>query len=219
MTQKMTVNNIFPTPVWAVDLTPDDTVIMNAELMRAIEGLMTPRPVLPPGVNWQTDPTIHRLPQFAGIVRLVEEAARSAVDFLKLQPRDLAVTGMWANVNPPGGRNQWHTHPNNFLASVYYIQTPEDEDRIVFEDPRPQAYVMMPRVTASNIYNGNNITFKVKAGRLVMFPAWLKHSVPANNSKRDRISIAFNLMFRNYFEESSPAQFEGTVKIDPESNH
>ena len=59
---------------------------------------------------------------------------------------------------------------------------------------------MMPRVVQFNLYNGNLLTFKVRPGRLVMFPAWLKHAVPPNNSKRDRISIAFNLMFTNFAE-------------------
>lgn len=217
MAQKMAVSTIFPTPVWTVDLSPDDTLAMNAYLMREIEALMTPRPVLPPGVNWQTDPNLHTLPQFGDLVRFVEEAARAAAEFLKLASRDLVVTGLWANINPPGGRNLWHTHPNNFLAAVYYVATPEAEDRIVFEDPRPQAYVMMPKPAEFTMYNGNNITFKVKPGRLVLFPAWLKHTVPTNTSQQERISLALNLMFRNYVADSSPAMWEGTVSVDPEA--
>jgi len=130
--------------------------------------------------------------------------------------------GARANINPPGGRNKMHHHPNNFLSAVYYLQTPEAEaeaeDRILFEDPRPQASVMMPRVVQFNRHNGNVLTFKVRPGRLVMFPAWLKHSVPPNNSQRERISIACNLMFKNFVEESSPALWEGTVTLDPSAH-
>jgi uncharacterized protein (TIGR02466 family) len=215
MTQKMTVSTIFPTPIWTVDLSPEDTLTMNAYLLREINALMDPRPVLPPGINWQTDPNLHTLPQFGDIVRFVEEAGKAVTAFLKLEARNLAVTGLWANVNPPGGRNLWHTHPNNFLAAVYYIATPEAEDRIVFEDPRPQAAVMMPKPIEFTMYNGNNITFKVRPGRLVMFPAWLKHTVPTNTSQNERISVALNLMFRDYVAESSAAMWEGTVSVDP----
>ena len=103
--------------------------------------------------------------------------------------------GARANINPPGGRNKMHHHPNNFLSAVYYLQTPEAEaeDRILFEDPRPQASVMMPRVVQFNRHNGNVLTFKVRPGRLVMFPAWMLHQVRPYRGDVERISIAMNL--------------------------
>lgn len=33
---------------------------------------------------------------------------------------------------------------------------------------------------------------------LVMFPAWLQHSVPPNLSDESRVSVAFNLMFPSF---------------------
>ena len=48
---------------------------------------------------------------------------------------------------------------------------------------------------------------------MVLFPAWLTHSVPVNASGHDRISIAFNLMFRDYVEHASPALWKGTVRV------
>src|SRR5262245_60990789 len=111
MFENVSVTDIFPTPIWSIDLKEDEALILNARLLGEIEKLMTPRPVLPPGANWQTDPMLHKLPQFAELTALVEKAARSAAEFLKVQPRDLVTTGCWANVNPPGGRNSSHNHP------------------------------------------------------------------------------------------------------------
>ena len=59
-----------------------------------------------------------------------------------------------------------------------------------------------------------SVTFDVKPGRMVVFPAWLTHSVPVNASGHDRISFAFNLMFREYVRLASPALWRGTVKVD-----
>jgi uncharacterized protein (TIGR02466 family) len=215
MIEDVSVHEIFPTPIWSVDLKPDFATALNERLLREIEALISPRPVLPPGANWQTDPTLHRLPQFAELVEIVEKASKGAAEFLKLRARDLEVTGCWANINPPGGRNSSHTHPNNFLSGVYYVATPASEGRIVFEDPRPQAYVMMPPVAEFTRHNGNNIVFDVKPGRLVLFPAWLTHSVPVNASEHERVSIAFNLMFKNYVAEASPALWRGRVRVQP----
>lgn len=217
MIKDVSVRELFPTPVWTVDLAPDYAAALNARLTAEIEAMATPRPPLPAGANWQTDPILHRLPQFAELVRLIERAGRGAAEFLKLKTRDLVVTGCWANINPPGGRNSSHTHPNNFLSGVYYVSTPEGEGRITFEDPRPQAYVMMPPVTAFTPHNGNTITLEVKPGRMVLFPAWLTHSVPVNRSDQERVSIAFNLMFPGYVAEASPALWRGTVKVDAPS--
>lgn len=214
MIEHMAVQDLFPTPIWTVDLKPEYAGPLNARLTAHIEALMTPRPQLAAGANWQTDPILHQLPQFAEIVQLVERAGRGAAEFLKLKFHDLVVTGCWANINPPAGRNTPHTHPNNFLSAVYYLATPPSEARIVFEDPRPQAYVMMPPIAEFTPHNGNNIVFEVKPGRLVMFPAWLTHSVPINRSTEDRVSMAFNLMFRNYVDEASPALWRGTVRVN-----
>jgi uncharacterized protein (TIGR02466 family) len=29
---------------------------------------------------------------------------------------------MWANINPPGGYNRAHTHPNSLWSGVYYVK-------------------------------------------------------------------------------------------------
>ena len=36
---------------------------------------------------------------------------------------------------------------------------------------------------------------------LLLFPAWLRHSVPANGNDSERISVSFNLMFADYAEQ------------------
>jgi len=213
MIQGLAVKELFPTPVWTVDLEPQAALVMNAQLQLEIERLLTPRPKLPPGANWQTDPILQTLPAFAGLMEVVRKAAHGIVAFLKLKPAELVVTGAWANVNPQGGRNSPHTHPNNFLSAVYYVSIPEGEGRIVFEDPRPQAFVMMPPVARHGPHNSNTVSFEVKPGRLVLFPAWLTHSVPVNKSTAERVSIAVNLMFKDYVEHASPALWKGTVPV------
>ena len=35
---------------------------------------------------------------------------------------------------------------------------------------------------------------------MVLFPSWLRHNVPANDGQTERISIAFNLMFKDFAE-------------------
>jgi len=47
------------------------------------------------------------------------------------------------------------------------------------------------------------VVLTVKPGTLLLFPAWLPHSVDANRSDRERVSVSFNLMFSSYAETVS----------------
>jgi uncharacterized protein (TIGR02466 family) len=211
---ELQMKDLFRTPVWHVDLPPAEAKKMNAAMMAETERLLTPRPNLPPGANWQTDPVLQDLPAFKDLMDVTLRIGGKIVEFLELKQGDLVMTGAWANVNPPGGRNSNHTHPNNYLSAVYYVSIPEGEGRITFEDPRPQAYVMMPPVERFGPYTSNTVNYPVQPGRLVFFPSWLTHSVPMNRSGKERVSIAMNLMFRDYVEASSPALWKGTVPVE-----
>jgi hypothetical protein len=96
-----------------------------------------------------------------------------------------------------------HNHPNNFLSGVYYVQVPEGADTINFHDPRPQTAIIRPPVTELTAYNTDQVVVTVGNGTLLLFPAWLPHSVDANHSDRKRISISFNVMFGAFTETMS----------------
>ncbi len=209
MFKKVSVEPVFPTPLWLLDLDPALALGLNARLKAEILALIEPRPEIPRGTNWQTDPIIHTLPQFAEFVSLATKAAYAALDFLKVRKAELLMSGAWANVNPPGGLNSAHTHPNNYLSGVYYVEVPAGTGAIRFDDPRPQAHVMAPPVREQTAFNANELTVDVVPGRMVLFPGWLAHSVPVNQSGSDRISIAFNFMFGRFGEDMAAPLWKG----------
>lgn len=51
--------------------------------------------------------------------------------------------------------------------------------------------------------NTDQVVVKVKNGTLLIFPAYLQHSVDANMSKEERISISLNIMFSSFAENLS----------------
>jgi uncharacterized protein (TIGR02466 family) len=209
----LSVKDLFPTPLWVADLEPDLAARLNAELEAAVKELVEPRPQIPLGSTWQTTPMLHKLERFAEFCGLVRKAGAAAIAFLDLKHRDFEITGCWANINPTGGLNSPHTHPNNFLSGVYYVSLPANSGQIVFADPRPQAMSILPAAEKWNKYVGNEIKLEVKAGRMVIFPAWLVHSVPVNRSAEERISISFNLMFKDFTEAISKPLWTGTAPI------
>jgi uncharacterized protein (TIGR02466 family) len=96
-----------------------------------------------------------------------------------------------------------HSHPNNFLSGVYYVETPPEADTINFHDPRIQTSIIRPPVTELTAANTDQVVVKVAPGSLLVFPAYLQHSVGPNASGQERISVSFNVMFSSFTENLS----------------
>ena len=88
------------------------------------------------------------------------------------------------------GPHRPHIHPNNYLSGAYYLKTGAGADVIRFHDPRMQAGMIVPPARDQNRANPDMVSLDVRPGMLVMFPAWLQHSVPPNLSDEDRVSVA-----------------------------
>ena len=110
--------------------------------------------------------------------------------------RSSRLGNMWANINPPGGMNQPHIHPNALFSGVYYIKSPIKSGRLKIYDPRPGVQFIMPIRKPGNpgkdLWREANID--PVEGRIIMFPAWLWHAVEENQSNDIRISVSFNFI-------------------------
>jgi len=158
------------------------------------------KPDPPDGEVWQSPHGLHKLPAFLPLVTCVSEFAERVLDFLRVGPRSLSITGCWANIVAPRGAVKMHAHPNNFLSGVYYLKVQPGADTINFHDPRPQTAIIRPPVTGLTAYNTDQVVVAVESATLLLFPAWLPHSVDANPTGGLRISVSFNLMFTAYAE-------------------
>lgn len=138
----------------------------------------------------------------------IDAAATSALQCMKVSCKAFEITGCWANVSAPGAGHRLHSHPNNFLSGAYYVKTGEGADTINFHDPRNQTGIIRPPVTELTADNTDQVVVKVTDGTLLVFPAWLQHSVDANSSDAERISVSFNIMFSAYTETMSKPLWE-----------
>ena len=209
MIEKQDVQELFPTPLWIVDLKAAEAAALNAKLKAEIERLIAPRPKVPAGSNWQTPQDLHTRPAFGEFVKLVEMAARGVARFLQVDQYPLVVTGCWANVNPPGAYHPMHHHPNNYLSGVYYVDVPEVGCDLIFQDPRPVS--IMPWTQKLSPITANAAAEQAQPGRMVIFPSWLRHHVPSNEGTRERISISFNLMFTNFAETAAAPRWKASA--------
>jgi uncharacterized protein (TIGR02466 family) len=111
------------------------------------------------------------------------------------------IANMWANVNRSGDGNELHAHPGAYWSGVYYVDDggidadPSLGGELEFLDPRgPTALMNAPHLRMSGSRSaGASERVRPKAGRMVMFPAWMLHQVRPYRGRAERISIAFNL--------------------------
>src|SRR6478736_5389110 len=185
MKVKQEVQELFPTPLWIADLPAADAVAFNAKLKAEIEKIISPRPKVPTGSNWQTPQDLHTRPAFADFTKLVETIALSVAQYLQVEQYPMMITGCWANINPPGSYHPTHNHPNNYLSGVYYVEVPERAPELIFQDPRPVS--IMPWSGKLNRLTANAAAEQAVPGRMVIFPAWLRHHVPSNEGSGERI--------------------------------
>ena len=121
--------------------------------------------------------------------RIKAFALRALRDELKL-----VIKECWANVNERYAYNQPHTHANALLSGAYYVQVPPGHcGHLVLIDPRSQPWVLQPEYAERNIANTPMQRLPPEAGRLVVFPSWLEHSVEQNLSGGERVSMSFNV--------------------------
>ncbi len=209
MFEETNIVNIFPIPVWVHRLAAGEAESVNRSALALIDGLKAERPETAPGRHLQTPTDLQKRPELEQLTGYVGTATTAILDHLAVAYGDFLITGCWADIMPKGApARRSHTHPNNFLSGVYYVQTPAGADSVVFHDPKAQTNIIAPRVTQSNEHNSRNATLAVEAGSLIIFPAWLPHSVGANGGEAERISISFNVMFSQFGEEMSQPKWE-----------
>jgi len=118
----------------------------------------------------------------------------------------LEFTNMWGNILRYGSIHAPHTHSNNLLSGVWYLQTSDKSSPLQFFDPRPQANVLFLK-NKPNWYNSSMVTINASQGTGLIFPSWLQHWVPQMKEQgKERISIAWNVIARGDYGNPNTLQ-------------
>ncbi len=194
---------MFPSLVWKIQLKAQLHQAINPMILATLAGMRREAPQLALGHGWQSDQRLHEREEFRDLVSCIDSAAKSVLRFLRIAYDAVEISGCWATVLPQGAAHKAHHHPNNFLSGVYYVRTRPGADSINFHDPRNQTGIIRPPVAELTAENTDQVVVSVKDGTLLVFPSYLQHSVDANASEEERISISFNIMFSAFTEKLS----------------
>lgn len=204
--------SLFPTFVWKYALDEAVHRRLNARILAALDAMRPHTGERPTTGVWQTEQRLHERPDFAELTGYFRTAAAGALESQKVIYESFQITGCWANIATRGGWHKAHSHPNNFLSGVYYVQAPQGAARITFSDPRTQRQVFFPRVSELNETNAGEVTLELEEGTIVVFPSWLVHSVGLNTDERERVSIAFNVMFSSFAESMAQPKWRPNTR-------
>ena len=149
--------------------------------------------------GWHSTTDMNTKPEYQILVKHLEEMQREIFQEENLESEPV-LGNMWANVNPPGGYNRPHLHPNCLFSGVYYIKAPKNSGVLKLIDPRAGAQVVMPRRKPGELppQFWRDVNYPPIDGRIIMFPAWMWHEVETNRSAEVRISVSFNFIQKGF---------------------
>ena len=203
---KLVTNAYFPTLVFQITVADPDE--MNRQLLELI---YKDREKDHDGINrsnvkalggWHSNINLHKSAKYAELVGHVNAAtARISRQLEYAKNHVVRIGSMWSIINPPGSMNISHVHPGCMWSGVYYVQTPKGSGNIEFLEPRTAHLMNQPKFenkTKRPKDCWTKVNFKPIAGKMIIFPAWLYHSVRSNETKEtgdkgNRVIMSFNM--------------------------
>jgi len=104
-------------------------------------------------------------------------------------PYIITIDDMWVNIYKKNDYMNTHDHKDADISGVYYYKTNTQDGDIVFSNP---CDVMQYTKLLGDI-EGSKLKVTPNEGKIILFPAWLKHSVNRNTTDDDRVSVTFNI--------------------------
>lgn len=127
-----------------------------------------------------------------GLRRDVEASCR-AIAAQDRAGRRLALDSLWINILEPGGYHTAHIHSHAAISGTYYVGVPAGASAIRFEDPRlAMLMAAPPRRCTARLANRTFVDIVPRPGSVLLWESNLRHEVPVNRARRERISICFN---------------------------
>ena len=193
------VEHIFTTPLAGVFLNLDNTKLEEFCLAAVTTSSQTAE-VFQENQSVFLDLTA---PELQNLLEEVSNNLNAFYNTLDFNPNTrLKILRAWANTNNTHAIDVPHCHPDGIFTAIYYVKGTGSSDNGSLNLLTPVAslqHCMKPDYIAQN--NRFNVWawgVKPETGKLIMFPAWIMHSVARNKLPDRRISIAFDAVVEYY---------------------
>lgn len=182
-----TMQWIFPTPIMEFNLSP----FTNAQITEALTSTRASKNSAVRGIRSATNPA--DLPALAPLYQVFQQCVNEYSRQLGLRPN--RIVSSWVNILSVGGSVDIHRHHGSIVSGAFYPQVQPNSAPLIFVSPL-DGYRMMDsqKFVTHTPYAENAHHVSSETGKLVLFPSWLQHYVPPNNSEL-RITLSFNTQF------------------------
>lgn len=132
---------------------------------------------------------------------ILSHVNKFAKDVLKYEYDELNFSQSWVSHKNPGEYHVNHTHPNSIISGVFYFDFQTEDPAIIFSEPSSIGKSNYFHMKYQNDfqkfpYSQNELNFKPEKNTLVIFPSYLPHEVPLNQTDKIRKSLSFNVMLK-----------------------
>lgn len=176
----------FPTSVFEFQL--ENSELLNESFLKSV--LEIPNPQKLP--NWTSTPTLQDREEFKFLKERILESCKQVLGFGSFQYEKIRVTGLSSSVVNKPEKHTPGSSSNNFLSGIYCAKA--GKGRIVFCDPRPQAWVIRPFTAQANLYNSDAFVMNLVEGKMVVFPSWLEYYFVFPEDMSENVYFAWNVM-------------------------
>jgi uncharacterized protein (TIGR02466 family) len=140
-----------------------------------------------------------RVSTFDQLKRKLDRHVASYADALAMDlgRGKLRLDSLWVNILKPGAAHTGHIHPHSVVSGTVYVSVPPAASALKLEDPRlPLMMASPPRRPDAPEDARSFVYLQPQPGTVLMWESWLRHEVPANRARAERISISFNYGWR-----------------------
>jgi len=190
------IMGIFPTPIGKINLERDLSSLEKNFICNQNKNLKNIE-----NVNLVSQTTNSRLLDDDILCDLKSFFEKSLNDFFQeiFKPSTnvcLKITQSWANYTNINEYHHEHNHTNSIISGVFYVNTNENSDKIIFSRNAHTSITPYDIDTKEyNLWNANYWQLDAEEGSLLLFPSTLYHKVPSVIGEKERISISFNTFF------------------------
>ena len=144
--------------------------------------------------GWQSNNYQFDQPELGILSKKITEKLTDLLPNLGIKTK-FEVTNCWFNINGEHDFNLPHVHGFSTLAGIFYISAPANSGKLILRNPIAGHGFCIDGSFVENWNEFNSSTWEIEpeVNKLVIWPAWIDHYTLPNQSKNDRISLAFNI--------------------------
>ena len=139
--------------------------------------------------------------------KIILNAAEQVLQWNKAEYDDVYINEMWVNQSGPGYRHPIHTHPNQVLSGIVYVNMPQGCSPTLFYDPRPGFRQLEIGYKDYGPHNSGVVGMATDVADLIFFDPALPHAVEMGfwdpeldddgNITEWRTTINFNIQIKS----------------------